>query len=125
MELNLQILFSRGNARELSDDLILKKEQKVEFFEQLNKLRSQYNKDDFLIERCGSFGKDLTKTDKKFKCTAGKTFVVITPDRMVYPCVFLAKKGNEIGRYENGEIHILNEIKNDGQKCIACCICNK
>lgn len=114
----------QGNARQLDDRLILTEKQKKLFFEQLAKARSIYNKEDLLIERCGTFGRDNTKIDKNFRCGAGTELAVITPDRMVYPCVFLAKEGNEIGRYENGKIEILKEFKNNGDKCIACEKCN-
>lgn len=114
----------QGNATQLNKNLILTEEQRKVFFEQLNKVRSKYDKRQLLIERCGTFGKDPTRYDSKFRCGAGTELVVISPDKMVYPCVFLAKEGNEIGRYENGRIELFKKIRNDGKKCIACEKCN-
>ena len=90
---------NQGKAKNLDNRLILTNEQKKEFFIKINNARTRYDKKDLLIERCGTFGKDLTKTnDEHFKCGAGSELVVITPDKSVYPCVFLTSKGNEIGK---------------------------
>lgn len=115
----------QGHATKMDDNFILTQEQKHAFFEQLNEARSKYSKDKLQIQRCGSFGKDTTRKDNKFKCTAGTNSVVITPNNMVYPCIFLAKNGNEIGRYSNGIIELFEEYKNDGTSCLASRICNE
>lgn len=115
----------QGKATYLDKELILNEEQRREFFYQLNNARKKYTKDQLYIERCGTFGKNPTKIDNKFRCGAGTELVVITPDKKVYPCVFLAKEGNEIGIYKNGAIEIYNKFQNDGTKCIACDKCNK
>ncbi|MBE5806469.1 MAG: radical SAM protein [Clostridiales bacterium] len=116
---------NQGNARNLDNKLILTNKQKIEFFIKIRKARNKYEKKDLLIERCGTFGKDLTKSnDKHFKCGAGTDLVVITPDKSVYPCVFLTSKGNEIGQYKNGRIELFNNYINDGSECVACKLCN-
>lgn len=114
----------QGSAQQMDRRLILTEEQRKEFFYQINNVREKFDKDKFYIQRCGTFGKDPTREDKNYRCIAGKDLVVITPDKMVYPCVFLARKGNEIGRYENGKIELFKELENNGEECIACKICN-
>lgn len=50
-----------------------------------------------MIDRSGMLGKDNNNPNCNFSCSAGKDLVVITPN--VYPCLFLAKPGYEIGKY--------------------------
>lgn len=92
---------TQGQAIYLEDN-VLNEEEKKEFFKLLNEARSKYSKEELKIERCGSFGKDTYKNNNNFRCTAIHDFVVLTPDYNVYPCFFLAKEGNEIGKYDNG-----------------------
>lgn len=117
---------AQGNATELSSNLILNENQKQEFLNQIGEARKKYNKNDLIIERCGSFGEDSDESRNRFKCIAITDLLVITPDNNVYPCVFLAKPGFEIGKYENGKIMIYDQFaKNDGTYCLADMICNR
>ena len=72
----------------------------------------------------GSFGKDLIGKKNHFKCDAISDTVVLTPDYNIYPCIFLAKPGYEIGRYENGEILLNVEPNIEFNSCIAEDFCN-
>lgn len=108
-----------GAALQLEKENILSDEQILEFFRLLEKVRLIYSKEQLLIRRCGSFGKNHISNNAKFSCTAGKESVVITPDLNVYPCFFLAKKGMEIGHVEEGKIIIDYPIEHDGSKCLA------
>lgn len=109
---------SQGRAKNMDSKLILSNEQIAEFFEILKNERNKYDKNVLEIRRCGSFGNDMhNKTN--FKCDAGTSMVCVTPDLKVYPCVFLCKKGYEIGYYENGKIFIDDDFKFDSTKCMA------
>lgn len=109
---------SQGKAKELDQELMLKKEHYDEFFKLLHEMRDKYDKDVLEIRRCGSFGAD-TYGKSNFKCDAGIECVCITPDKKVYPCIFFCKEGNEIGYYDDGKIFITKEFINDGNKCLA------
>ena len=108
-----------GAALHLEKENVLTENQIQEFFNLLEKVRNIYPKEQLLIRRCGSFGKDFNNANSKFYCTAGKESVTITPDLKVYPCFFLAKKGMEIGYVEDSKIIINKLIKHDGSKCLA------
>lgn len=108
-----------GAALRLDRENILSEEQISEFFRLFEKVRTIYPKEQLLIRRCGSFGKNCINCNAKFYCTAGSESIVITPDLNVYPCFFLAKKGMEIGHVEDGKIIIDYPIKHDGNKCLA------
>ena len=71
------------------------------------------------IRRCGTFGNDLNRKGCNFNCIAGSELVVITPDLNVYPCIFLAKKGYEIGKVVDSKIILYKEFNNKGDKCLA------
>ena len=73
------------------------------FFENLNKARSIYNKEQLLIKRCGSFGYDVSHKCN-FKCPAGIYKVVIASDMNVYPCIYMVKPEYKIGKYIDGEV---------------------
>ena len=105
----------QGNATNLNKNLILSKKQKAMFFKLLNIARESYNEKVFFIRRCGSFGPDKNNVDK-FNCIAGINNICITPDLNVYPCVFLAKPGNEIGRVIDNKIMIYDWFTNDGNR---------
>ena len=115
---------SQGNAKKLDSNLILNDLQRYEFFKIIDNMRKKYPKEVLEIQRCGSFGNNL-KSIKKFNCDAGKGSVVITPDFKVYPCLFFAKPGNEIGYYEDGNIFIDNNYENDQTECRAILKLNK
>lgn len=116
---------SQGNAMQLDKNNILTDEQKKYFFEKLLEARAKYNKEDLLIERCGSFGKNNFNGKDNFNCDCITKSVVLTPDNNIYPCVFLAKPGFEIGKYVDGKILIDNKIENNIEKCLVDEICNK
>jgi len=116
---------SQGNAIDMSKDNILSEQQKKIFFEQLYNARMIYDINELIIERCGSFGKDLIGKKNHFKCDAISDTVVLTPDYNIYPCIFLAKPGYEIGRYENGEVLLNVEPNIEFNSCIAEDFCNK
>lgn len=115
---------SQGNAKNLDSNLILNDLQRNEFFTLIEEMRKIYPKEILEIQRCGSFGNNIN-SNKPFKCDAGTGSVVITPDFKVYPCLFFAKEGNEIGYYENGEIFINDNYKNDEGECNAILKLNK
>ncbi len=96
-----------------------------EFFKELNNARQKYSKEELNIKRNGAFGKDNSNKNCHFKCVAGCDEVVITPSLDVYPCIFMAREGFEIGKYIDGKIMLFDEIKNNGDKCIAYEVFNK
>lgn len=114
----------QGNGINLSKNLILSKDQLKEFFKYIAYVRSIYNKDDLIIERSGTFGRDLDSINDHFSCDCGVDRVYITPDNNVYPCIFLTKPGYEIGKYIDGRIMISNTFENDHNVCITSEICN-
>ena len=111
----------QGNAENLSDDNILSEEQAKEFIKMVQQERSLYDQNDMDIERCGTFGNCGTK---KFKCYAVNNNIVLTPDNNIYPCIFLAKPGYEVGYYDGDKLKLFEECKNDGSECIARNYCN-
>lgn len=116
---------NQGNALSMDNDLKLTEKEKYEFFKLLLKNRKKYDINKLIIERCGSFGKDTYSEHSNFKCECTKNLVVITPDNYVYPCVFLAKPGYEIGKLEDGRIILDDVEENAGDFCYANEICNK
>ena len=103
---------------------MLNKEQQNHFFQQLKLARQTLTKDKLVIDRSGIFGKDSSNDNCYFNCPAGKDLVVITSDNNVYPCMFLAKEGYEIGEIIDNKIVLDYNIQNDGQRCVAYEICN-
>lgn len=106
-------------------DYAISQEQINEFFKQLNKVRSIYDTDTLYIHRSGLFDVDCSNKRSNFVCTAGYDDVTIAPNNMVYPCIFLAKHGFEIGKYEDGVIKLFSNFYNDGCHCCAANILNK
>lgn len=115
---------AQGNALHLNQSNKLQDGQIVNFFNQLSKARQKYDEKELLIERCGTFGKDPTGNDH-FECPCMSSVVVLTPDNHIYPCVFLAKPGYEIGQYEAGRILVQPNLSWDSKKCLADQVCNK
>lgn len=121
----------QGNALNIEDrDLVLSDEQINSFFKQLMKCREKYKKEELLIERDAGFGRNTLSTHDNFNCPSICDLVVLTPDNNVYPCIFLAKPGNEIGVYQDGKIYIdeklLSTVRQyNGLTCFAKEICNK
>ena len=116
---------SQGNALNLSRNNILDYDEKYYFFKQLDECRKIYDKDELSIERCGTFGKDLYKEASNFQCNCLNNSLVLTPDNKIYPCIFLAKPGYEVGVYENGKVMINEIIDNVGDSCFTDRICNQ
>lgn len=100
-----------------SDDMSLDDSQLREFFNELERVRSNYDINELSIKRNGTFGS--SQNCKSFNCIAGIDEVIITPDSNVYPCIYLARKGFEIGKYIDGKIYLDKLIENDGTKCLA------
>lgn len=115
---------NQGNAKNMESSNMLNQEQISEFFEQLLQVRKKYNKEQLIIDRSGLFGKNLNNSNCHFSCPAGKDMVVVTPDNNVYPCLFLAKPGLEIGQLIDGKIMLNEYIDNDGTLCLAQEMCN-
>lgn len=117
---------NQGNAiSNKLENLILDCEQINRFFVELKNVREKYDKNELYIERSGLFGKDLKANESNFNCPAGIDDVAITPDNLVYPCFFVAKKGFEIGKYEDGIIKIFKDFKcNRHEECFASKVLN-
>ncbi len=118
----------QGNALEhVSDKLVLNKEQINIFFNDLMKCRKQYDKRELLIERDAGFGKNFLSNHDNFYCPAINNQVILTPDNNLYPCIFLAKPGYEIGKLIDGKLLIYDEYVNinHGDICFAKEICNE
>lgn len=114
----------QGNALNLDDNLILNSEQLQVFFESLSHVRSIYDKDKFVIERSGTFGKLDDATRDHFYCDAGTDRVYVTPDNKIYPCIFLTKPGFEIGEFCDGKLMVTKEVNNTHDKCLVKDLCN-
>jgi len=106
----------QGNANNLDEKLVLSDEERYEFFNIIDEMRDKYPLDKLIIKRCGSFGNN-PYGKKNLVCPAGTDLAVITPDLQVYPCIFLAKPGNEIGFYKNGNIYISDNYTHDSSEC--------
>ena len=106
-------------------DYALTQEQIDLFFKKLNEMRTEYSTETLYIHRSGLFDVDKCNGNSHFICTAGYDDVTITPDNMVYPCIFLAKEGFEIGKYEDNIIKINKCFHNNGHHCCAAQILNR
>lgn len=121
----------QGNALNIEDrNLILNQEQINYFFKQIMRCRDKYDKEELLIERDAGFGKNELSTHDNFKCPSICDLVVLTPDNNIYPCIFLAKPGNEIGIYKDGKIYIDEKLlstvhRYNGSTCFAKETCNE
>ncbi len=115
---------NQGKAKKLDHNLILNDEQIAEFFQLVDQCRNKFDKSVFEIKRCGSFGPNRERCNK-FECLAGINHVCVTPDMKVYPCVFLAKPGFEIGYCDGKQIFIDSKFENDTKECIAKKILNE
>ena len=91
------------------------------------KCRKQYDKRELLIERDAGFGKNFLSNHDNFYCPAINNQVILTPDNNLYPCIFLAKPGYEIGKLIDGKLLIYDEYVNinHGDICFAKEICNE
>ena len=94
------------------------------------KCREKYKKEELLIERDAGFGRNILSTHDNFNCPSICDLVVLTPDNNVYPCIFLAKHGNEIGIYQDGKIYVDEKLLSavhqyNGSTCFAKETCNE
>ena len=71
------------------------------------------------------YSKNYDNPSCNFKCVASIDEIVITSGRNVYPCIFMIKRGYEIGHYENGKTLLDYRLNNNGNSCIAHDISNK
>lgn len=110
-------LLKQGNACSLDNGLILNPSQIDKVIADINKARRLFPKERLYIERCGSFGVSINR--HKFCCPGGKDTVVLAPNMMVYPCVFLVQPGREIGAYYDGKIFINDSWKYHSKQCYA------
>ena len=117
-------LISQGNGINLDKSLLLSDEQLSVFFDTINYVRTLYDKDEFIIERSGTFGKDGSNLKNHYCCDYGINRIYVSPDNNVYPCIFMTNPGCEIGKFIDGKIIIYDEFTHDGTKCIAKEVCN-
>ena len=118
----------QGNAiKHKNDKFVLNAEQINAFFEQLMRCRAKYSKDELLIERDAGFGKNDLSNHDHFMCPSINNQVILTPDNNLYPCIFLAKPGYEIGKLIDDTLWINDEYLNinNGNQCFAKEICNE
>ena len=104
---------------------LLNDEEKKQFFEQLSKVREEYDKDTLIIERCGTFGKNLCISKSNFKCICGREQVVLAPNNKLYPCIFLSKKGYEIGKLKENKLLVSGTFTVKTEDCLVDEVCNK
>ena len=115
----------QGNGIKLGKDLVLTSEMLKDFFNYIKSAREKYSKDDLIIERSGTFGKNVVdNSNNNFCCEFGTDRVYVTPDNNVYPCLFMTKPGYEIGKFINGRVMINEHIQHDHNVCIAKEVCN-
>lgn len=112
---------NQGRAKNMNEDLTLSDDMIKTFFEELRIARGNYRKEELLIQRCGSFGPDISsERNENFRCIAGVDNVVLTPDGIVYPCIFLMEEQDAIGYYDKDNIYIdSSKVINNGNKCLA------
>lgn len=115
----------QGNAKNLDISNILTDNEIETVFKEIIEARQKYDINDLLIERCGSFGKNHLSNHDHFFCDCITDSVVLTPDNNIYPCVFLAQPGFEIGKFEDGIVKIDENFINDHNRCLAKDICNE
>lgn len=111
----------QGNALELPEENILTRGQIDEFLTSVFYERQKNDKSVMDIERCGSFGNGGSE---KFECYSVNNNIILTPDNNIYPCLFLAKPGFEIGYYDGRDLLLYQRYNNDGKDCIVRDYCN-
>lgn len=116
----------QGNAQNLDESNILNDEQLKSVFEQIKNVREKFDKSEFVIDRCGTFGPNISGNKDNFYCDCITDSIVITPDNNVYPCVFLAKPGFEIGKYDPrfGVPFVSSDFVNNHDECLVKEVCN-
>lgn len=113
-----------GLKNVIKNTLVLNDCQKREFFRQLSLARAKYDKNVLNITRCGTFEKDNYTFKDNFFCGIGEYGLAISPEKKVYPCIFLVKKGEEIGYMEDDKIFIRDDFKLNKDQCLVhqkCC----
>ena len=109
----------QGNGQNLDRSLILTQEKINEVFNLINYVRTLYKKEELIIERSGTFGKNNEISNDRFKCNYGHDSVCITPDKNVYPCIFTSKPGFEIGKLIDKKVMIKENLNLDNNVCVA------
>lgn len=110
-------MMKEGKADHLGD-IFLNRTQLIEFFDLLEKVRNQYDKNEFYITRNGAFGDDKNRNNN-FECPAGVNSVIIAPNYKVYPCNGLLYDEYCIGHWDENGVYIDKEFKCEKQKCLA------
>ena len=88
--------------------------------EKIEECRSIYDPSELYIKRCGSFGSYNNSLKNNFHCPSITDSVVITPNMSVYPCVFRAMPGHEIGLCQNGKVLLFkNKLKYNNNVCLS------
>lgn len=113
-----------GKNNTLDRTSCLSKKQKKVFFEQLNKARNIFNKDALYVSRCGTFEKDTYTSKDNFYCEPYRWGFAISPDKKVYPCIFMVGDcEEEVGFVHEKKIYIKKNLKADF--CDKCLVAQK
>lgn len=105
--------------------LQLTEEERIETLRAVLKLREVYDKEYFRVEVHGTFdGTELTPNRKKDSlegnfCPAGKSFICISTNNLIYPCPFLNDDNFVIGHWTGKDIVIERQLPHDGSVCLA------
>ena len=110
-------LIIQGNASENLEGTQLGTYDRIQVLNSVNLSRRFYDKEEFNIERCGSFGNPIHSHN--FECFAGTKMVVLTPDNKIYQCIFDIGDGNEIGYLDESNNILINPslIDQDRSRC--------
>ena len=101
----IEFMYQGSAVTKLDKTLMLNDLQRSKFFENLNKIRKSYDKNELYVYRSGNFGKDLY-TEKQVVCGAGIDIVTMTPDYKIYPCNLLIDDKYCLGYFKDGKIYI-------------------
>lgn len=109
---------SQGNAKDNFADFVFLNQAQIDYvLGQIDLIRKKTLKSELIIERCGTFGPNINKTN--FECLAGNNMVVITPNKKIYNCVFDIAEDSCIG-YIDDEYRIFvddKKINHDTSYC--------
>lgn len=113
----------QGNATKMDKEYALNDSMITSVLIEIDQMRNGYSKDEFLIERCGSFGNVLNSS--KFYCYGAENSIILVPSLNVYPCIFLIDNGYEIGKYIDNKIILDKAFDGYSNDCVAKKLCNK